>query len=234
MDVAVEALALCLEALEDALRDIERLAVAVRLGLDAGAEQIRNARFDVLRDELQLLQAAIGPLRLLVEIAFGRSTRLRLGHPLVGARELLDLLARAPDIASQHVDQSVELRFEVVRFFDESRRLWRRARSIWTRSRKTGDHRVSAWSFQQHRERILGDDPPALLPQRRHQRAIGAEEHLSDLVSVENVLPSRSQLDRLASFGEDIRQEWEEAAVNEHRPLRGAPDQVAAPVVFVQ
>src|SRR5437867_2172885 len=50
--VAVETLALRLEALEDALRNVERLAVAMRLGLDAGAEEVRNARFDVLHDQL--------------------------------------------------------------------------------------------------------------------------------------------------------------------------------------
>src|SRR5438034_5609999 len=54
--VAVQPLALRLETLEDALRDIERLSVTMWLAFDAGPEEIRNARFDVLRDELQLLQ----------------------------------------------------------------------------------------------------------------------------------------------------------------------------------
>jgi hypothetical protein len=57
---------------------------------------------------------------------------LGLRHALVRARELLDLLSCAPDIAPQCVDQRIELRFEVVRIFDESRRLWSRSPSIWT------------------------------------------------------------------------------------------------------
>ncbi len=112
MHVAVQALALGLEALEHALRDVELLlAATVHLGLDPRAEQIRNARFDVLHDELELLQPPIGTLRRLVELALARPTRLSLGHPLVGTRELLDLLARTPDIAPQPVDQCIELRF---------------------------------------------------------------------------------------------------------------------------
>src|SRR5207249_7726615 len=79
------------------------------------SSDVCSSDLDVLRDELQLFQAAVGPLRLFVEIVFGRSAGLRLGHALIRARELLDLLARAPDIAPQHVDQSVELRFEIGR-----------------------------------------------------------------------------------------------------------------------
>jgi hypothetical protein len=162
MHVAVQTLALGFETFENALRDVHGLAVAMRLWLDAGAEEVGDARFDVLRDELKLLQSPVRALRALVELALGRSARLGLRHALVRARELLDLLARAPDIAPQRVDQRIELRFEVVRVFDESRRLWSRFPSIWTDIAKFGDRRVSAWSLQQYRACVATNDTPAL------------------------------------------------------------------------
>jgi hypothetical protein len=162
--VAVEPLALGLETFQHALRDIERLTVAVWLWLDAGSEQVRDARLDVLHDELELLQAAIGALRRFVHRDVARSARLALRHALICARELLDLLARSTNVAPQRVDQCIELRFEVVRIFDETR-LWTRRPSIWTRTGHSGDHRVSARSLEQHRARILGHHPPTPLPE---------------------------------------------------------------------
>ena len=46
-------------AFENALRDVERLGVSVRLGFDPGTEEIRDARFDVLHDELKLLKPPV-------------------------------------------------------------------------------------------------------------------------------------------------------------------------------
>src|SRR5687767_5057130 len=233
MHVAVQALALRFEALEDALRDVERLLVAaVRLGLDAGAEQVGHARLDVLHYELKLLQAPVGALCRFVELALLGPARLGLCHAVVRARILLDLLARSANVAPQRVDQCIELRFEVVRILDETR-LRCRGPSIWTDTGRSGDHRVSAWSLQQNGARVLGHDPPPLLPQGRNERAIGSEEHLIDLVSVEDLFPPRAQLHRLAPVREDLRQEREEPAIDEYGPLGGAPDQITAPVVLM-
>jgi hypothetical protein len=65
--IAVQSLALGLEALEDALGDGDDLfLLGVRRELDAGAAQVRGARLDVADRELQLLQAAERALRSLV------------------------------------------------------------------------------------------------------------------------------------------------------------------------
>ena len=163
MHVAIQTLALGLETFENALRDVERLGVPVWLGLDPGAEEIRDARFDVLHDELKLLEPPVRALRRFVDLATRGTAGLRFCHALIGARKLLDLLPGAPDIAPQCVDQRVELRFEVVRVFDESRRLWSRSPSIWTDIAKFGDRRVSAWSLEQYRACVATNDTPALL-----------------------------------------------------------------------
>jgi hypothetical protein len=84
----------------------------------------------VLDHELELLQPPVRLLGRLIGLAVRAPTRLRLGGPLVRASEFVDLLARAPDVAPQGVDDRVELRFEVVSVLDETR--WRcgRGRSI--------------------------------------------------------------------------------------------------------
>jgi len=70
VDIAIETLALELEAFEDALRDLQALVVVVRrFGLDAGAQQVRGAGLDVLDDELQLFEAAVCRLRALLGLA---------------------------------------------------------------------------------------------------------------------------------------------------------------------
>ena len=70
MDIAIETLALELEAFEDALRDLQALVVIVRrLRLDAGSKQIRGTGLDVLDDELQLFEAAVCGLGALFGLA---------------------------------------------------------------------------------------------------------------------------------------------------------------------
>ncbi|HEV2011538.1 MAG TPA: hypothetical protein VGS17_10995 [Candidatus Limnocylindria bacterium] len=112
MDIAVQSLALGLEALEDALRDGDELPVLFTLWLDAAAAQVRGARLDVADRELQLLQPAEGALAGLVRLA--RDARLALRALLVGALELLDLLAQAPDVTPQPVDDEVIKTIKVV------------------------------------------------------------------------------------------------------------------------
>src|SRR6185503_3696319 len=67
--VAIETLAFSLETLENALRDVERLRVSVWLGLDPRAEEVRDARFDVLHHELKLLEPPVRALRRFVDVA---------------------------------------------------------------------------------------------------------------------------------------------------------------------
>jgi len=111
--VAVQALALGLEALEDALRDRDDLLLlVVRLELDPGAAEVRGAGLDVGDRELQLLQPAEGALRRLVRLT--RRARLPLGALLVGLLELLDLLAQLANVAPQLIDDEVELTVKVV------------------------------------------------------------------------------------------------------------------------
>jgi hypothetical protein len=111
--VAVQPLALGLEALEDALGDRhDLLLIVVALQLDAGATEICRARLDVTDRELQLLQAAERALRGLVGLA--RRARLTLGALLVGLLELLDLLAKPADVAPQLIDDEVEQTVKVV------------------------------------------------------------------------------------------------------------------------
>ena len=161
------------------------------LGFDPGAEEIRDARLDVLHDELKLFEAPVRALCRFVNVATRGTASLGFCHPLIGARELLDLLARAPDIAPQRVDQRVELRFEVVRVFDESRWLWSRSPSIWTDSGRSGDQRVSAWSLEQYRACVATHDTPALLAKRGDQRAVRFQKHLRDLVALQHLFPAR-------------------------------------------
>jgi hypothetical protein len=130
--VAVQALALRLERLEHALRDLEGLvAVLRRLRRDPRAEQVRRARLDVLDDKLQLLEPAIRDLRRLIRFSIDGATRLRLGGALVRPRELVDLLPRTSDVVPKGVDDRVELGFEVVPVLDQPRSR-ARARSIGT------------------------------------------------------------------------------------------------------
>jgi len=113
MYVAIEPLALGLEALEDALRDgDDLLLLVVRRELDAGAPEVRRARLDVADRELQLLQPAERALRGLVRLA--RGARLALGALRVGLLEPLDLLAQPANIAPQLIDDEVELTVKVV------------------------------------------------------------------------------------------------------------------------
>lgn len=112
MDVAIQPLALGLEALEDALRDGDELPVLFTLWLDAAAAEVRGARLDVADRELQLLQPAERALARLVRLA--GDARLALRALLVGALELLDLLAQAPDVAPQPVDDEVVETIKVV------------------------------------------------------------------------------------------------------------------------
>src|SRR5437762_3171088 len=113
MHVAVEALALGLEALEHAHRDAADLLLVIVAGrLDAGPAKVRGARLDVTDRQLQLFQPAEGALRRFVRRA--RGTRLRFRALLVGALELLDLLTQAPDIATQPVHDEVEEPIEIV------------------------------------------------------------------------------------------------------------------------
>jgi hypothetical protein len=60
-----------------------------------------------------LLDAAIRPLRRLIELGVC-AARLRLGLLLVRLTETLGLLLQATHIATQRVDDGVELRVEVV------------------------------------------------------------------------------------------------------------------------
>jgi len=63
--------------------------------------------------QLQLLQPAEGELARLVGLPAG-GAGLRLGAPLVGALEPLDLLAEPADLAPQRVDDPVELCVEII------------------------------------------------------------------------------------------------------------------------
>jgi hypothetical protein len=113
MHVAIEPLALGLEALEDALGDgDDLLLLVVRRELDTGAAEVRGAGLDMADRELQLLQPAERALRSLVRLA-GR-TRLALGALRIGLLEALDLLAEPADIATQLIDDEVELTVKVV------------------------------------------------------------------------------------------------------------------------
>lgn len=113
MHVAIEPLAFGLEALEDALGDgDDLLLLVVRRELDAGATEVRGARFDVVDRELQLLQPAERALRSLIRLA--RRFGLTLGALRVGLLEPLDLLPEAADVAPQLVDDEVELTVKVV------------------------------------------------------------------------------------------------------------------------
>lgn len=113
MDVAIEPLALGLEALEDPLGDGDDLLLfVVRLELDAGAAEVRGARFDVADRELQLLQPAERALRGLIRLA--RRFGLTLGALRVGLLEPLDLLPEPADLAPQLIDDEVELTVKVV------------------------------------------------------------------------------------------------------------------------
>ena len=70
MHIAIETLALELETLENALRDLQALVMIVRrLRLDPGAKQIRGTGLDVLDDELQLFEAAVRRLGALLGLA---------------------------------------------------------------------------------------------------------------------------------------------------------------------
>ncbi len=113
MHIAVQPLALGLEALEDALGDGDDLfLLVVRRELDPGATEVCGARLDVADRELQLLQAAEGALRSLVR--FTRGARLTLGTLLVRLLEPLDLLAKPANIAPQLIDDEVEQTVKVV------------------------------------------------------------------------------------------------------------------------
>lgn len=113
MHVAIEPLALGLEALEDALGDgDDLLLLVVRRELDAGAAEVCGAGLDVADRELQLLQPAERALRGLVRLA--RRFGLTLGALRVGLLESLDLLPEAADVAPQLIDDEVELTVKVV------------------------------------------------------------------------------------------------------------------------
>ena len=145
MHVAVEALALGLEALEHPLRHLDRL-VGLRLGeIDPGAEEVGRARLDVLHHELELLQPPVVALRLLVGLA-ARGTP-SLGFTLIRLSEPIDLLAEQPNVATQRVDDFVELRVEIVALTGDTSRLFR-ARSIAQGARCKTNSGVCASTFQ--------------------------------------------------------------------------------------
>src|SRR5438876_6306584 len=111
--VAVESLALGLEALEDALGDGDAgLLLLVELRRDARAAKVRGARLDVADRELELLQPAERALRGFVGGA--RRARLRLRALLVGLLELLALLPEAAHVTAKPVDDEVEEAIKVV------------------------------------------------------------------------------------------------------------------------
>ena len=145
MHVAVEALALGLEALEHALRDLDRL-IALRFGeIDTGAKEIGGARFDVLHHELQLLEPPVVALRLLVGLAARGAARL--GLTLIRLSKPIDLLAEHANIAAQRVDDFVELRVEIVALTGDTSRLFR-ARSIAQGTRAKTNSGVCASTVQ--------------------------------------------------------------------------------------
>src|SRR5258708_4460708 len=113
VDVAVQPLALRLEALEHPLRDgRDRILLLPAPRLPPAAAEVRGARFDVTDRELKLLEPAKCALaRLLLRAA---RARLALGAPLVGLLELVDLLAQATHIAPQPFDDEVEVTVKVV------------------------------------------------------------------------------------------------------------------------
>jgi len=112
MDVAVQALALRLQALEDPLSPFDGLVLDLGIRGCPGAGEIGRARLDVADRELELLQPAEGDLTGLVGLA-GRP-RLRFRPPLVGALEAFDLLTEPADLAAQRVDDALELCVEVI------------------------------------------------------------------------------------------------------------------------
>jgi hypothetical protein len=77
----------------------------------------------VLHHELQLLEPPVVALRLLVGLAARRSPRL--GFALIRLPEPIDLLAQRTNIATQRVDDFVELRIEIVALGGETNRLFR-------------------------------------------------------------------------------------------------------------
>ena len=130
MHIAIQAFALGLEAIEHPLRDLDRFVlILLRGGVDPRSKEVRGARLDVLHDELQLLQPAIAPLRRFVELAVRRAARALFGVLLIRLAVTLDLLAQLAHVAAQRIDDSVELRVEVIGLAGEASGLFR-VRSI--------------------------------------------------------------------------------------------------------
>ena len=124
--IAIQAFALGLEAIEHPLRDLDRFVlILLRGGVDPRSEEIRGARLDVLHDELQLLEPAVSPLRRFVELAVRRASRTLLRLLLVVLAVTLDLVAQLAHIAAQQIDDTVELRIEVIGLSGEASGLFR-------------------------------------------------------------------------------------------------------------
>jgi len=99
----------------------------------------------VLHHELELLQPPVVALRLLVGLA-ARGTP-SLGFTLIRLSEPIDLLAEQPNVATQRVDDFVELRVEIVALTGDTSRLFR-ARSIAQGARCKTNSGVCASTFQ--------------------------------------------------------------------------------------
>jgi len=91
VDVAVEALALGLEALEHPLGDLDRLVTALRVRRHPASAQEGRTGLDVADRKLELLQPAEGEPARLVWLTADAGLQLRV--PLVGPLETLDLYA---------------------------------------------------------------------------------------------------------------------------------------------
>src|SRR5207245_11122665 len=113
--IPIQALAVGLDAIEHPLPALDRfLLILLRGGVDPRSEEIRGARLDVLHDELQLLEPAVSPLRRFVELAVRRASRTLLRLLLVVLAVTLDLVAQLAHIAAHQIDDTVELRIEVI------------------------------------------------------------------------------------------------------------------------
>src|SRR3989441_66457 len=93
---------------------------------------------------------------------------------------------------------------------------------------------ASSRALEKDRAIVLGANAPAFLLQDRDERPVRAQKDLDDVVSGQLVAPRRTDEHHLLVVGEDVGKEHEEATVDEDRTLGDAPDEVPAPVVFVE